>query len=71
MANIPDYTCSGCGLRKKREELTVKKVVFLEMGAGARTKRARVLDWLCDPCLESDETFNRPAFTPPRQVLHG
>ncbi len=70
MSNIPDYSCTGCGLSKKRDELTVKKVVFLEMGAGARTKRSRVVDWLCNECLESDPTFIMPAFTPPKQVTH-
>ena len=66
MANIPDYACSKCGLPKKRDELTVKKCVFLEMGAGARTKRSRVLEWLCDGCLGVDSIYLLPAFTPPK-----
>lgn len=71
MSNIPHYACSHCGKTKKREELTVKKCVFLEMGAGARTKRARVLAWLCGECLHTDPTYLMPAFTPPKQVQHG
>ena len=68
MSNIPEYVCSKCGKPKRRDQLTVKKCVFLEMGAGARTKRSRVLAWLCDECLTADSVYAMPAFTPPKQV---
>jgi hypothetical protein len=71
MSNIPEYICSSCKRPKKRSELTVKKAVFLEMGAGARTRRSRVVAWLCGGCLVQDEQYCQPAFTPPRQVQHG
>lgn len=62
MSNIPKYECSVCHNEVGRDNLTVKKCVFLEMGAGARTKRARVLDWLCNECLHLDPIWNEPAF---------
>lgn len=66
MSNIPTYACTRCRRPYPREELTVKKAVFLEMGEGARTIRSRVVAWLCHYCLEKDVDFQREKFNPPR-----
>lgn len=68
MANQPHYACTRCSKPTKREELTVKKALFTEMGMGAGTKRARVTDWLCSTCLDSDPDWQREKFSPPRVV---
>jgi hypothetical protein len=68
MANHPDYDCTGCGQSTKRELLTVKKVVFTEMGEGARTVKSRVTDWLCPRCTATDVDFNREPFSPKKAV---
>lgn len=60
MPKLVKYACTRCHREVGRSKLTVKKCVFLEMGAGARTKRARVLDWLCTECLELDPIWNVP-----------
>lgn len=58
---ISDYICTSCLSPTRRADLTVKKAVFLEMGAGAKTIRSRVIDWLCADCLASDPDYNREA----------
>lgn len=67
MANQPDYKCSApeCGKPTPREDLTVKKVTFLEMGAGGKTIRSRTSDWLCPSCVASDLDWLRPSHTAP------
>lgn len=68
MGKLIKYHCTSCGKETPRANLTVKKCVFLEMGAGAATKRSRVLDWLCTDCLNLDEIFNTPPF---KEVIRG
>lgn len=67
MANIPDYKCSNleCGKPTTRDDLTVRKVTFLEMGAGGKTIRSRVSGWLCPSCVVKDDDWNREAFSAP------
>lgn len=67
MANQPDYTCTNEECRKPtaREDLTVKKVVFLEMGVGGATKRSRVVGWLCPSCTVKDDAWTMEAFRAP------
>jgi len=55
-----DYACNGCGNATARSMLTVKKVLFTGMGAGAKTNRARVVAWLCPTCTKNDPDWNRP-----------
>lgn len=62
-----EYVCNGCGNPTARDMLTVKKVLFTGMGAGAKTDRARVVAWLCPPCTKRDEDWNRPANTQPAE----
>ena len=63
MAAVPkDYKCTKCGAQSTRELLTVKKVLFLEMGVGARTLRSRVIGWLCPPCVAADEQYNAESY---------
>ena len=45
--------------------LTVRKVVFLEMGMGGRTVKSRVAGWLCPKCIADDKDWNRDAFEAP------
>ena len=66
MAATRIYRCTRCrkgpneGL--KREQLTVKKVVFSQMGSGARVIRSRVSEWLCPDCIGQDKDWNREPF---------
>lgn len=69
MANNPNYCCTRCNTPTPRASLTVKKAMFTEMGEGARTKRSRVTDWLCNNCLARDEDYLRERFSPPRSEL--
>ena len=52
------YTCTKCGRDTPREDLTVKRVVFADMGERAKYRRARVVAWLCPECLEIDPVWN-------------
>lgn len=71
MSNLPDYRCTKCGIHCGRQNLTVKKAVFLEMGEGARTVRSRVMDWLCLGCLKEDPEFNKEKFAPKEVSVNG
>lgn len=63
MAAVPkEYVCSNCNKPSDRNLLTVKKVLFLEMGVGARTIRSRVVGWLCPPCVATDSQYNAPSY---------
>lgn len=66
---MPDheYVCNGCGKPTRRSMLTVKKVLFTGMGEGANTTRARVIAWLCPPCVKKDEVWNRPPHLQPSE----
>lgn len=68
MPNNPNYACTNCQRPTKRDDLTVKKSLFVEMGAGSRTVRSRVVAWLCNSCLIQDVDFRREKFSPPRVV---
>lgn len=56
------YFCGDCGKECKRDLLTVKRVVFLEMGMGGRILKSRVKVWLCPQCLTTDPDWHQPAF---------
>ena len=60
MALELEYKCTRCNRETPRDELTVKKSVFLEMGERARTLRSRVVGWLCPPCIVDDSDWQRP-----------
>lgn len=60
MASELNYSCTRCKKNTPRDELTVKKSVFLEMGELARTIRSRVVDWLCPECVVKDLDWRRP-----------
>lgn len=62
-----EYVCNGCGKPTRRSMLTVKKVLFTEMGQGASTTRARVIAWLCPSCTTTDEDWNRPPHVQPAE----
>lgn len=59
------YYCTNCGSETARDDLTVKKAVFTEMGAKAKTHKSRVVDQLCPPCLTLDPDWKREAFSEP------
>lgn len=59
MANKPDYVCDVCDRPTPRDLLTVKKIQFLGMGAGAKTLRTRVDSWQCPTCVVSDEHWKQ------------
>lgn len=56
--------CNRCRRVTPRHLLVVKKVLFTGMGAGAKTHRARVTDWLCPDCTKEDPDFNRETYQP-------
>lgn len=57
------YVCSRCGRGEDdgigRDKLAVKKVMFVTMGAGSKTIKSRVTEWLCPRCIVSDPDWNR------------
>lgn len=55
----PQYLCTACGKRKKREQLTVKKVLFQHFGRNGQVLRSRVSAWLCEECKNKDIDWNR------------
>ena len=57
------YTCTHCGQEYERTALTVKKVTFVEMGAGGKLVRSRVAEWLCPSCTIKDPDWNLPPST--------
>lgn len=64
MAQVREYRCTRCGEVptkegvEPRDLLTVKKILFVEMGAGGRSIRSRVADWLCPSCVVADPDWN-------------
>jgi hypothetical protein len=68
MAQVREYRCTRCGTIPEvpenmpdlspRDFLTVKKILFVEMGAGGRSLRSRVAEWLCPPCVAADPDWN-------------
>lgn len=67
MPNDHEYLCNGCGQPTRRSLLTVKKILFTGMGAGAKTDRARVIEWLCPTCVKKDPDWNRPPYIQPAE----
>lgn len=64
-----EYVCGKCGNSTPRDLLTVKKVLFVEMGAGGKTIRARVDGWLCPPCVKDDTHWNLPSHRQPEERI--
>jgi predicted RNA-binding Zn-ribbon protein involved in translation (DUF1610 family) len=68
------YRCSGCGRDTVREDLTVKRTVFLTFGRNPSTLKSRVTAWLCPDCKMGDADWNAEttkggkASPPPRKV---
>ena len=62
-----DYFCTNCGRKTDRDKLTVKKVVFTEMGSKAKTFKSRAVEHLCDrpTCLPADPVWNLPPYSEP------
>lgn len=68
MSKNTEYRCTRCGtipvhrdgpeVAEPRDLLTVKKILFVEMGAGGRSLRSRVADWLCPACVAGDPDWN-------------
>lgn len=63
MPHYTEYLCTNCGQYTERELLTVKKVVFTEMGSGGKVLKSRTIGWLCNDCIEDDEHYNLDAYT--------
>lgn len=62
------YACTQCKSPTKRELLTVKKIIFQEIGVKPRQARSRTAAWLCPLCLSRDPDWNRPAYVAPGVV---
>ncbi len=69
MSQDHEYVCNKCGDPTKRSLLTVKKVLFTDMGAGSKTLRSRVIGWYCPPCTVRDSEWNLPAHKTPNTRL--
>lgn len=57
---MPHYTEYRCGVCKQvtlRQLLVVKKVVFTEIGPGAKIIKSRTVGWICNECVENDTDF--------------
>lgn len=61
MADKFDYQCTRCGKSTPRDELTIKRAVFMTPGEGAKTLRSRVTSHLCPTCVAGDADWRRPA----------
>jgi hypothetical protein len=69
MARNVSYTCTKCGLQKRRDELTVKRVQFATMGTGYKTLKSRTTAWLCKDCLDDDPAWTQSSiFAAPGMV---
>lgn len=53
------YRCMVDNEEHDREDLLVKKIVYMEMGRGARTVRSRAVGWICRDHAEVDPDWNR------------
>lgn len=62
MPHYSEYRCGTCGQITLRELLTVKKVVFTELGSGAKIVKSRTVGWLCNECIEKDPDFQIEKF---------
>lgn len=71
MAAKHDYKCGRCHTSTHRDLLTVKKILFLEMGAGGKTIKSRVDSWLCPNCVKSDPHWNLPEYRQPDERPEG
>lgn len=65
VARVSEYKCSSCGKIEQREELVVKKALFVTMGAGSSTVRSRVVAWLCPTCRVEDPDWVRTQYAVP------
>ena len=63
-----DYRCTECERSTDRKLLTVKKVMFQEMGSNARVLKTRTAAWLCPSCLNKDREWNIPKGDAPGRV---
>jgi hypothetical protein len=54
---VSEYKCTECDAITPREELTVKRVVFRQMGEFGRTLKGRVVGWLCPDCRDKDAVW--------------
>lgn len=57
-----EHVCTGCGSITEREMLTVKKVLFQEIGLNPLTIRSRNVAWLCPRCVARDEDWRWEAY---------
>lgn len=57
MASKIKYMCSKCGREFKRDQLTVKRIIFQLLGSRGRALRSRNVEWLCPVCLDQDPVW--------------
>lgn len=65
MPHYNEYRCSVCRNHCSPELLTTKSIVFKEMKPPKKTKRSRVVLWLCRACLGLDPDFAVDAYSSP------
>lgn len=63
-----DYRCTECNKEQPRDTLTVKKVVFTEMGMNPKAIKTRTESWLCPACLLADKAYQIPKGQAPGRV---
>lgn len=56
--------CSRCNLIVSLERLFKKTASFYSKKTN-KLVRQRVVEWLCDECMEGDEDYNRPSYSGP------
>ncbi len=74
MANTPTYDCTRCGKKdgatvtEQRANLTAKKVMFVTVGEGPQTLKARIVAWLCNECRDADSDWQLESASGHRRV---
>ena len=56
------YDCTLCGKKQKRDDLTVKRSVFMTIGKRPYVLRSRTVAWLCPACLAVDPGWLSEAY---------
>lgn len=54
-----DYSCEDCGRATDRDELLVKRCVWLRLGRKGKQIKSRAVKWVCNDCAAVDPDWNR------------
>lgn len=57
------YACDTCGCEVGRDNLLVKRAVYLTLTEPVKAVRTRTVGWFCRPCSEAQPDYKREALT--------